>query len=99
MDDAALASLLQSVASGALAPEEAARRLKRLDVEDLGFARIDHHRTLRRGFPEVIYGSGKTPQQVALIAERMAAGGQTVLATRCDAATFDAVKEGDADAG
>jgi NCAIR mutase (PurE)-related protein len=93
MDDAALASLLQSVASGALAPDEAARRLKRLDVEDLGFARIDHHRALRRGFPEVIYGSGKTPQQVALIAERMAAGGQTVLATRCDAAAFDAVKE------
>ena len=74
MDDAALAALMQSVASGALAPAEAARRLKRLDVEDLGFARIDHHRTLRKGFPEVIYGSGKTPQQVALIAERMAAG-------------------------
>jgi NCAIR mutase (PurE)-related protein len=92
MDDAALASLLRSVASGALAPEEAARRLKRLDVEDLGFARIDHHRALRRGFPEVIYGSGKSPQQVALIAERMAAGGHTVLATRCDAAVYDAVK-------
>ena len=86
MDEAAVSALLQAVAGGEVAPGEAARRLKRLDVEDLGFARIDHHRSLRKGFPEVIYGSGKTPQQVATVAHRLALNGQTVLATRCDQA-------------
>jgi NCAIR mutase (PurE)-related protein len=93
MDEAAVTALLQAVARGEVAPGAAARRLKRLDVEDLGFARIDHHRSLRKGFPEVIYGSGKTPQQVAAVAHRLAQNGQTVLATRCDSAIYDAVRE------
>jgi pyridinium-3,5-biscarboxylic acid mononucleotide synthase len=93
MDEAAVSALLHAVAAGAVPPDEAARRLKRLDVEDLGFARIDHHRTLRKGFPEVIYGTGKTPKQVAAIAERLAASGQTLLATRCDPDVFAAVRE------
>jgi NCAIR mutase (PurE)-related protein len=93
MDEAAVSALLHAVAAGAVPPEEAARRLKRLDVEDLGFARIDHHRTLRKGFPEVIYGTGKSPEQVAAIAERLAASGQTVLATRCGPDAYDAVRE------
>ncbi|MGH2370426.1 MAG: nickel pincer cofactor biosynthesis protein LarB, partial [Chloroflexota bacterium] len=83
MDEAAITALLEAVAAGAVPPEEATRRLKRLDVEELGFARLDHHRLLRKGFPEVIYGTGKTPEQVAVIAERIAVAGQTVLATRC----------------
>lgn len=93
MDEATTTALLQAVAAGAVTPAEAAQRLKRLDVEDVGFARIDHHRSLRKGFPEVIYGSGKTPEQIATIAERLAAAGQTVLATRCNGADFEAVRE------
>jgi NCAIR mutase (PurE)-related protein len=93
MDEAALSALLQAVAAGAVPPAAALRRLKRLDAEDLGFARIDLHRALRKGFPEVIYGTGKTPEQVAAIAERLAAAGQTVLATRCEPATYAAVRE------
>lgn len=91
MDEAAVRALLQSVAAHEVTPEAATLRLKRLDVEDLGFARLDHHRTLRKGFPEVIYAPGKTPEQVAVIAERMVAAGYTALATRCDPAHFEAV--------
>ena len=91
MDEAAVRALLEAVAAGEVAPAAAALRLKRFDVEDLGFARLDHHRALRKGFPEVIYGPGKTPEQVATIAERIAAAGQTVLATKCDPAQFGAV--------
>lgn len=92
MDEATLRALLDAVAAGDVSVRDATARIKRLDVEDLGFARLDHHRTLRRGFPEVIYSPGKTPEQVAAIAERMAAAGHTVLATRCSAEAFDAVR-------
>jgi NCAIR mutase (PurE)-related protein len=92
MDEAALRSLLDSVAGGAVSVEEATRRIKRLDVEDLGFARLDHHRTLRRGFPEVIYSPGKTPEEVGIIAERIAAAGQSVLATRCTPDAYEEVR-------
>jgi NCAIR mutase (PurE)-related protein len=91
MDEEAMRTLLEQVAAGAMAPDAAVHRLKRLDVEDLGFARLDHHRALRKGFPEVIYAPGKTPAQVAAIAERIAATGQTVLATRCEPAHHEAV--------
>ena len=93
MDEASLLALLEGVAAGTVSPHEATQRVKRLDTEDLGFARLDHHRLLRRGFPEVIYTPGKTPQQVGLIAERMAAAGQTVLATRCSPEAMNAIKE------
>ena len=92
MDEAGLRGLLEAVAAGTVTPGEATRQLKRFDVEDLGFARLDHHRLLRKGFPEVIYTPGKTPEQVALIAERLALAGQTVLATRCGPAVFEAVR-------
>jgi NCAIR mutase (PurE)-related protein len=74
--------LLKAVAEGRLGPEEAAERLKSLPFEDLGFAKIDHHRALRRGFPEVVYGGGKTPEQICAIVERIAQRGQNVLVTR-----------------
>ena len=92
MDEAALRALLNAVSTGAIAPDEAVSRIKRLDVEDLGFARIDHHRLLRRGFPEVIYSPGKTPEEVALIGERLAAAGQSVLATRCSPEAYEALR-------
>ncbi len=61
-------------------------------VEDLGFARIDHQRAQRQGFPEVILGLGKSPDQIAAIAERIVARGHTLLVTRADPAAYDAVR-------
>ncbi|MBI3971291.1 MAG: nickel pincer cofactor biosynthesis protein LarB [Chloroflexi bacterium] len=92
MNEAALRTLLHSVASGEVSVAQATERLKRLNIEDLGFARLDRHRALRVGFPEVIYGPGKTPEQIATLAERLTAAGQTVLATRCGPEAFDAVR-------
>jgi NCAIR mutase (PurE)-related protein len=84
--------LLESVHSGETTPADALRDLARLPYEDAGFARIDHHRALRLGLPEVIYASGKTPVQVAEIFARMAAAGGSVLATRAGADAYAAVK-------
>jgi len=67
-------------------------RLRAQPFEDLGFARVDHHRTARKGFPEVVFGQGKTPAQVAAIAGRIAHHGQTLLITRTTAQAFDAVR-------
>lgn len=77
-------SLLDEVASGAVAVETALSRLSLEPFEDMGFAAIDHHRALRQGFPEVVFGRGKTPEQVASIAERIAARGDGVLVTRVE---------------
>jgi hypothetical protein len=82
MDPESLKALLQSVKDGLLSTDEAAARLATLPFEDLGFAKLDHHRTLRRGFPEAVFGQGKTPEQIKAIVERMAAQGQRVLVTR-----------------
>ncbi len=78
----AILELLEKVASGAATPEAALARLAHLPFEDAEFAKIDHHRSLRQGLPEVIYAAGKTPEQVAEIFARMAAAGSAVLATR-----------------
>jgi NCAIR mutase (PurE)-related protein len=78
----ALLALLSEIKNGTVAPEEGAARLSTLAYEDLGFAKIDHHRALRTGLPEVIYAAGKTDEQVAAIFERMARSGANVLATR-----------------
>jgi NCAIR mutase (PurE)-related protein len=77
--------LLQQVADGALAPELALDQLALSPVEALPFATIDHHRALRQGYPEVIFGQGKTPEQLTEIAIRIAARGDGVLATRVSA--------------
>jgi pyridinium-3,5-biscarboxylic acid mononucleotide synthase len=82
VDQAALSKLLQAVARGETAPDAALSALAQLPFEDLGFARVDHHRALRQGVPEVIYGPGKTPEQIVAIAQAIAARGQTMLATR-----------------
>ncbi|HET9065972.1 MAG TPA: nickel pincer cofactor biosynthesis protein LarB [Gemmatimonadales bacterium] len=82
MNRAQLAELLVSVRDGALSPEAALDRLARFPTEDLGFARLDHHRALRQGRPEVIFAEGKTVAQVTTIAERLVASGVAMLATR-----------------
>jgi NCAIR mutase (PurE)-related protein len=81
------------VRRGSLGEEEALERLRTLPYEDLGFARIDHHRALRTGYPETVYCSGKTPEQVATIFERMAARHACVLATRATTEHAAAARE------
>src|ERR1700734_1664323 len=91
MNKASLLELLAAVQTGAVSPSAASDRLATLPYEDLGHARIDHHRTLRTGLPEVIYAQGKSPAQTAEIFARMAANGTDVLATRADASIATAV--------
>ena len=91
MNPTTLLELLAEVQRGTLSPESASQRLANLPFEDVGHARIDHHRTLRSGLPEVIYAAGKSPAQTAEIFTRMAASGADVLATRADEPTAKAV--------
>lgn len=86
-----LRELLDTVARGELAPDAAFDRLRGWPQEDLGFARLDHQRGARQGFPEVIFAQGKTPEQVREIALSLRAMDATVLATRATAAQFEAV--------
>jgi pyridinium-3,5-biscarboxylic acid mononucleotide synthase len=81
-----LEALLAEVASGRLAPHEALERLRHLPFEDLPFARIDHHRALRQGFPEVVFCEGKTTDQVVSICERLEAATGSFLGTRASEA-------------
>ena len=82
MDRKQLTDLLAAVRAGTCPVEDALLRLRDLPFEDLGFAKIDHHRALRNGFPEVILGEGKSTAQLIAIAERMAAAEANVLVTR-----------------
>src|ERR1035438_1700741 len=95
MDQPALERLLADVSAGTCSVEDAVRRLRRLPFADLGFARVDHHRPLRQGLPEAVYGPGKTPAQcAAIVAELLAgSGGGPVLLTRADEAQVDASLE------
>lgn len=88
--------LLEAVRDAKLKPDQALQRLKHLPFEDLGFAKVDHHRALRQGFAEVIFAKGKTPQQVAEIVRAMLQkkdSRQNILVTRADAKIFSAVKK------
>jgi hypothetical protein len=93
MERDSLLKLLAQVQQGTLTPDAAAGALANLPFEDAGFAKVDHHRSLRTGLPEVIFAQGKTPAQVAAIFTKIAASGVSVLATRADAADFAAVQE------
>jgi NCAIR mutase (PurE)-related protein len=97
MTPSELRALLDSVAAGTLSVPEAEPRvleaLRARPFEDLGFARVDHHRAIRQGFPEVVLGLGKTPAQIAGIAERIASRGASVLITRAGVEAFEAVKQ------
>jgi NCAIR mutase (PurE)-related protein len=91
MTPSALLQLLSEVERGSITPQAAAGRLASLPFEDLGHARVDHHRSLRTGLPEVIFAAGKTPRQTVEIFSSLAADGVDVLATRVDEATAQAV--------
>jgi NCAIR mutase (PurE)-related protein len=86
-----LRELLERVKAGAASVEEAIERLRHMPFEDLGFAHIDHHRQIRRGFPEVIYCPGKTTEQIVKIFENLAEKGNNVLATRAERHVFEAL--------
>jgi pyridinium-3,5-biscarboxylic acid mononucleotide synthase len=95
MNSQEILKILQAVEAGKVAAPDAVERLKHLPFEDLGFAKVDHHRSLRQGFAEVVFAKGKTPQQIADIVRAMLAKKGTqhnVLVTRADRKAFAAVK-------
>ena len=88
--------MLQEVADGRMTVDDAVLKLKQQPFEDLGFAKVDLHRGLRQGVPEVIFGAGKTPEQITSIAERMLQRGETsVLITRMSPEAADVVSQGE----
>ena len=93
MNAESIRKLFEQVRKGKLSPDDAVARLRHLPFEDIGFAKVDHHRALRAGMPEVILGEGKTPAQVAVIFERLAKRGGNILATRASEKQFAAVKK------
>lgn len=95
MNQLELLKILESVHAGELSPAKALERLKHLPFEDLGFAKVDHHRSLRQGFAEVILGKGKTPEQVANIVKSMLRkkdSRHNILVTRADSRMFSALR-------
>src|SRR5713101_5779442 len=92
MNEVRLRKLLDDVRAGRVPPGTALKRLKSLSTHDLDFARVDGHRSLRKGFPEVIYCEGKTPAQVTKIARAILRHNDNLLATRADHETYRAVK-------
>ncbi|ATW26393.1 nickel pincer cofactor biosynthesis protein LarB [Candidatus Formimonas warabiya] len=93
MDIERLRFLLENVKSGHTTIDDALKDLKNLPYEDLGFARIDHHRALRNGYPEVVFCQGKTEEQVRIIMEKLVAHNRTVLATRATPRMYQEVSK------
>jgi NCAIR mutase (PurE)-related protein len=97
MTESELQKLVDDVAAGTIAADEASARildaLRSAPYDDLGFARVDQHRHLRQGFPEVVLGIGKTPAQIAAIADRIVARGHSLLVTRATLDAYQAVRE------
>jgi len=93
MTEQNIKEVLTRVKQGTLSIDDGLKKLKHLPFEDVGFARIDHHRALRQGFPEVIFGRGKTVQQIRGIVKRMLAHEHNVLVTRTNAEVFRAIKK------
>jgi NCAIR mutase (PurE)-related protein len=92
MDRTQIEALLNEVHAGSTSVGDALERLRNLPFEDLGFAKVDHHRALRTGMPEVIFSERKTPAQVAAIFARMASAGGNVLATRASREVYEVVR-------
>jgi NCAIR mutase (PurE)-related protein len=93
MNSESIRKLFDQVRAGKVSPDDAVQRLRHLPFEDLGFAKIDHHRALRAGMPEVVFGEGKTPEQLAQIFARLAQHEGNILATRASKQQFTAVKK------
>ncbi len=93
MNAESIRHLFEQVRKGKLSPDAAVARLRHFPFEDLGFAKVDHHRALRAGMPEVIFGEGKSPAQVAAIFARLAKHGGNILATHASEKQFAAVKK------
>src|SRR4029434_2837921 len=97
MTETELQRLLAAVSAGSIEAGTAATQilaaLRAAPFDDLGFARVDHHRHLRQGVPEVVLGLGKTPAQIAAIAERIVSAGHSLLVTRTTLEAFDAVRD------
>ncbi len=93
MNAESIRQLFEQVRERKLSPDEAVQRLRHLPFEDLGFAKVDHHRALRNGMPEVIFGLGKSPIQLAEIFARLAKHEGNVLATRASKQQFAAVRK------
>src|SRR5215469_1153006 len=92
MTEKRIREILDGVASGRLAPGAAFKHLRELPFEDLGFAKLDNHRSVRRGIPEVVFGESKTADQLAAIGRRVLASGTNLIITRLDADKAAAVK-------
>lgn len=92
MNRQSILELLEKVQKGTLTPLQGVERLQHLPFEDLGFARVDHHRTLRQGFPEVIFGLDKRPEHVAAIVKRLLPHKSNVLVTRCSREIYRRVR-------
>ena len=93
MTEKQLARMLREVRAGTLSIDEAVGKLRELPFEDLGYAKVDHHRELRTGFPEVIYCAGKTTRQVIEIAKRIAGRNHVALCTRCEPEVYAAAAQ------
>ncbi len=93
MSPDSLRQLLEQVQNQNLPVEDAITQLRDLPFQDLGFATVDHHRALRQGFPEVVFGAGKTPEQIAQIVENLSQSGDIVLVTRASLEAFEATKK------
>ena len=91
MNPQQIKTLLEKVRDGSLTPDQGLERLKHLPFEDLGYARVDHHRTLRVGFPEVVFGRGKTPEQIVGIVKSLLQQKSNILVTRTDEDVFKKV--------
>jgi len=93
MNSEYLRKLLESVKDGNTTVDEAMLELKKLPFEDLGFVKVDHHRNIRNGYPEVIYCEGKTVEQIKKIVEKLMERNNNIMATRADAKVYEAIKE------
>lgn len=93
MDSESLKLFLESVKDGSLPIEDAVEELKKLPFEDLGYAKVDHHRKLRNGYPEVIYCQGKTVGQIKGIVESLMEKNNNILATRAGAEVYEGIKQ------
>src|ERR1700684_4710569 len=93
MSEDQLRALLEDVRSGSTGIDDALARVRHLPFEDLGFAKVDHHRALRHGMPEVIFGLGKTPDQISAIAAALLSKSTNILVTRASREAADRIQQ------